>query len=65
MIKHAIEQIGHIENYGITSLLLFFGFFAGMLVWAFFLKPEFLNRMSQLPLENEATVPQSNHTNHE
>lgn len=65
MIKHAIEQIGHIENYGITSLLIFFGFFAGMLVWAVLLKPEFLSKMSQLPLENEVAAPQSNQSNHE
>jgi hypothetical protein len=52
MIENVLRHLGGIENYGILSLLLFFGFFIGMLIWAFGLRKPFLQSMSRLPLEN-------------
>lgn len=53
MIKHAVETIFNIERYGITSLMIFFLFFTGMLVWAFCLNREVIDKMSQLPLDDD------------
>ena len=65
MIKHAIEQVLHIEQYGIISLLIFFVFFTGMLCWAFGLKRDFLDSMGQLPLDHSSDHPQKNLVQHD
>jgi cytochrome c oxidase cbb3-type subunit 4 len=53
MIKNVLTHIGGIEAYGIFSICLFFLFFLGMLVWAFRLSRQHLDRMSGLPLDDE------------
>jgi hypothetical protein len=53
MIKDLLSHLGGIENYGILSLLIFFAFFFGMLIWALLLRKPFLNRMAQLPLDDD------------
>lgn len=65
MIKHVMEQVIHIEQYGIISLLIFFLFFTGMLCWTLRLNREFLNTMSQLPLDNESASNQINSANND
>lgn len=52
MIRNVLSHIGGVEVYGIISILLFFAFFAGMLVWAFGLKSSHLQAMSRLPLRD-------------
>ncbi len=47
-MMHEAEDI---NTYGIVSILLFFGFFTGMLVWALGLKKNHLNHMGSLPLD--------------
>jgi len=47
-ILHAAENI---NGYGLFSFILFFGFFIGVLVWAFLLKKNYLKHMSDLPLD--------------
>ena len=53
MIKNILTHIGGIENFGIISISLFFAFFTGMLIWAFYRKRPYLDAMSALPLDRE------------
>jgi cytochrome c oxidase cbb3-type subunit 3 len=58
MYKEVLDKIIGIGLYGIVSILIFFAFFTGMLVWAFALKKNYLNTMGSLPLEdNERPQP--------
>jgi len=51
-IVHSIlRAAGNINGYGLFSFILFFGFFIGVLVWAFALKKNYLNHMGDLPLD--------------
>jgi hypothetical protein len=51
-IVHSIlREAGNINGYGLFSFILFFGFFIGVLVWAFLLKKNYLHHMSDLPLD--------------
>ncbi|MBI5386841.1 MAG: CcoQ/FixQ family Cbb3-type cytochrome c oxidase assembly chaperone [Verrucomicrobia bacterium] len=54
MIQNVLSGIGGVGLYGITSLVLFFVFFAAMLVWALRLKKDYLNSMSEAPLRDGA-----------
>jgi len=53
MIQNVLRTMVGIEQYGIVSLLLFFGCFFGMLIWVLLLKKPFLNEMSRLPLDSD------------
>ncbi len=53
MIKNVLSHIGGVELYGIVSILLFFVFFAGILIWAFRLGRDHLESMRQLPLRDD------------
>ncbi len=55
MIRNVLTHVGGIELYGIVSVLLFFAFFLGMLVWAFRLKSTHLESMALLPLRDDPT----------
>jgi hypothetical protein len=53
-IVHSIlREAGTINGYGLFSFLLFFGFFTGVLLWAFLLKKNYLTKMSDLPLDGD------------
>ena len=53
-IVHSIlREAGSINGYGLFSFILFFGFFIGVLVWAFRLKKNYLNHMGDLPLNGD------------
>ncbi|MFB9057487.1 CcoQ/FixQ family Cbb3-type cytochrome c oxidase assembly chaperone [Mariniflexile ostreae] len=52
-IKGHMETIAGIEIYPIISLLIFFLFFAGLFWWVFTAKKEYINKVSNLPLDNE------------
>ena len=54
MIRNVLQNMGgHIEAYPIISLVIFFSFFLGMLLWVFSLSRRHLQHMSNLPLESE------------
>jgi hypothetical protein len=38
----------------LTSILLFFGLFLGLVVWIIRLKKPYLNKMRELPLDDES-----------
>lgn len=52
-VKNHMESISGIEIYPIISLLIFFLFFAGLFYWVFTAKKEYIDRMSDIPLDNE------------
>lgn len=52
-VKNHMESITGIEIYPIISLLIFFFFFAGLFYWVFTAKKEYIDRMSDIPLDNE------------
>lgn len=50
--KNYMETISGIEIYPIISLLIFFTFFVGLFWWVLSTKKEYINTVSNLPLEN-------------
>ena len=51
MIQNILTGIDGVSLYGVISISIFFGFFTGMLLWAFALKQNYLNKMGALPLD--------------
>lgn len=51
-VKGHLESIVGIEIYPILSLTIFFTFFVLLFWWVFTAKKEYINQVSQLPLEN-------------
>lgn len=56
MMQNVLSRLGGVAGYGIISILLFFVFFTGMLVWAMRLKRPYLDRMGSKALEEGAVV---------
>ena len=56
-----METIGGIEIFPIISLVIFFLFFIGLLVWVITTKKQYVDYMEKLPLEdgNEMTMSKS------
>lgn len=50
-IKHHVDTISDIEIYPIISLLIFFIFFSAVTIKVIRQKKEYINSMSNLPLE--------------
>jgi len=51
-VKGHLESIAGVEVYPIISLLIFFGFFVVLFWWVFTAKKEYINKVSNLPLED-------------
>jgi hypothetical protein len=62
-IRNIFHNMNGIEIFGIVSVLLFFVFFSGMLLWASRLKITYLTSMQDLPLDGGEK--NSNHDSHE
>jgi hypothetical protein len=60
MEQKIISTLQYINVYGILSISIFFGFFTGMLIWAFAQKRNYLNKMSSLPLDAGEKNPDEN-----
>lgn len=52
-VKHHMESITGIEIYPIISLLIFFIFFVALFYWVITAKKDYINKVSQIPLENQ------------
>lgn len=52
-IKHHMDSIAGIEIYPIISLLIFFIFFAALFWWVFTAKKEYIDSVSNIPLDNQ------------
>lgn len=58
LVHSILREAESINAYGLFSLCIFFGFFTGVLVWAYRLKPKCLKNMGDLPL-NGGERPQT------
>ncbi len=52
-VKNHMESITDIEIYPILSLLIFFLFFVALFWWVITAKKEYLQKVSNIPLENQ------------
>ena len=52
-VKNHLETITGIEMYPLISLVIFFTFFVALFWWVFTSKKEYINRMSNIPLEEQ------------
>lgn len=55
MISESLEAITGVSIYPIISFVLFFTFFAGMLVWVFRQSKAEIAELSNLPLDDDQT----------
>lgn len=51
-VKNHMESITGIEVYPMLSLIIFFTFFVALFWWVFTAKKEYINNVSQIPLDN-------------
>lgn len=52
-VKNHMDSISGIEIYPVISLLIFFIFFVALFWWVFTAKKDYIDKMSQIPLENQ------------
>ena len=52
-VKNYMESIDGIEIYPIISLLIFFVFFVVLFWWVFTAKKDYIDTVSNLPLDNQ------------
>lgn len=52
-VKNHMDSISGIEVYPIISLLIFFIFFVALFWWVFTAKKDYIDRMSEIPLDNQ------------
>lgn len=52
-IKNHMDSISGIEIYPMISLLIFFIFFVLLFWWVLTAKKEYIDRMSDIPLDNQ------------
>jgi hypothetical protein len=62
LVHSILREAESINAYGLFSLCVFFGFFTGVLFWAFRLKRNYLKNMGDLPLDGgeRAELPHKN-----
>jgi cbb3-type cytochrome oxidase subunit 3 len=51
IVRSVLREAENLNAYGLFSFFLFFGFFTGVLIWAFALKKKHLDKMGALPLD--------------
>ena len=52
-VKNHMESITGIEIYPLISLIIFFTFFVVLFWWVITAKKEYINTVSNIPLENQ------------
>ncbi|MCL8007713.1 CcoQ/FixQ family Cbb3-type cytochrome c oxidase assembly chaperone [Gelidibacter japonicus] len=55
-IKNHMDSISGIEIYPMISLLIFFIFFVALFWWVITAKKDYIDRMSNIPLDNENEI---------
>jgi len=55
-VKGHMESITGIEIYPLISLLIFFIFFVTLFYWVFTAKKDYINKVSNLPLDNQNDI---------
>ncbi|BDD11193.1 hypothetical protein FUAX_36250 [Fulvitalea axinellae] len=53
MFKHYFEGLANVELGPVISLVIFFTFFVGLIVWVKTLSGQHVSKMSNLPLEEQ------------
>lgn len=53
MYKEILQSIEGVEIYPIISLIVFVVFFVGITIWLIRMKKDYINKMKNLPLNNE------------
>jgi len=53
MFKHYFEGIENVEIWPVISLIIFFLFFAGLLVYIFTIDKKYIRKMENMPLEDD------------
>lgn len=52
-VKGYVDSIDGIEVFPIIALVIFFTFFVGLFYWVFTAKKDYVNKMSNLPFDNQ------------
>lgn len=60
MFKHYFEQIQNIETWPVISLILFFVFFIFTIIWILMLDKKHIDKMKNLPLDDEVGHTKTN-----
>jgi cytochrome c oxidase cbb3-type subunit IV len=55
MFKHYFERIAGIETFPVLSLIIFFLFFLGLLIWVIRADTGFIAEMKNVPLDSKET----------
>lgn len=55
-VKNHLESITGIEIYPLISLMIFFIFFVILFWWVFTAKKEYINRVSNIPLDEHTKL---------
>ncbi len=53
MFKNLLGDSFDATNFVFTSLMIFFTFFCGVLIWTVFLSKKYTDKMKNLPLEDD------------
>lgn len=59
MFKHYLERIDNVELWPIISLIIFFLFFTGLLIYIFKIDKKFVEKMERMPFEGGDNVDNS------
>lgn len=52
-MKQFLQGVTGVEGYLIFSMLVFFTFFIGLLIWVYRADKSYITKMKNLPLEND------------
>jgi cytochrome c oxidase cbb3-type subunit IV len=55
MYKEVLRSIDNIAIWPVISFVIFFLFFLGLLWWAFSVDKKFINRMSNMPIDDQSS----------
>lgn len=56
MYKQVLESIAGVEIFPVISMIIFFTLFILILGWIFTLKKDYINKMENLPLEDDSLI---------
>lgn len=64
MYKQILQSIEHIEIWPVISLVIFFVFFIGVLIYVIKTDREFINKMKKMPLD-DGLIAKDQDNNHQ
>jgi cbb3-type cytochrome oxidase subunit 3 len=63
MYKQVLQSISGVETYAVIALIMFFLFFLLILGWVFTLNKKYINRMENIPLDDNINSKEVNNFN--